>query len=90
MNKPTVPDVLPMVRRLYRGDDPCSRGSGSVGGHLHIVLDDGNVEDGHVSYCLEEAMADQCETCVKLATLLRQMSRTQRGRLPDLAYGGER
>ena len=83
VTRPTVPGVLPFVIRLYRGDDPCSRNSGVVGGHLHIVLDDQNVNDGHVAFCLEEARKDQCRTCTHLAETLLRMSRTQRLRLAN-------
>lgn len=85
--KPTIPEVLPLVHRLYRGVDPCTRDAGLIGGHLHIVIDDGNVEDGHVAYCLEEARKDQCQTCITLGELLIKMSKTQRSRLSAEAYG---
>ncbi len=84
--KPTVPEVAPLVRALYRGDDECSRGSGNVGGHLHIVLDDGNIETGHVSFCLDRALEDDCETCARLARVLLQMSRTQRSKLANMNH----
>jgi len=82
--KPTVPEVEPLVQRLYDGTAPCSRDAGCVGGHLHIVLDDGNIEDGHVQYCLDSATCDDCVTCIKLAKLLTQMSRTQRRKLASM------
>jgi hypothetical protein len=89
--KPTVPEVLPLVRRLYNEDDLCSRNSGIVGGHLHIVLDDGNVEDSNVQFCLQEAIKDHCATCIRLAELLLLMSKTQRAKLEKAVgptYGG--
>jgi len=86
LNKPTIPEVLPLIHRLYSGEDSCSRYSGCVGGHLHIVLADTNVEDHMVRYCLEEALKDECETCIKLARLLLQMSQTQRVKLSARAY----
>jgi hypothetical protein len=76
-----VPDVLPFARRLYSGEAPCVWGTGSVGGHLHIVLDDGNTRDCHVDACLEQARLDNCQTCISLAALLRAMTRTQRAKL---------
>jgi hypothetical protein len=39
---PTVPEVLPLVRAYYRKPENI------VGGSLHLVLDDANVEDQHV------------------------------------------
>lgn len=78
--KPTVPEVLPLVHAYYR------KPGNEVGGNLHIVLDDGNVEDGHIQYCLEQAEADGDEDGVVLASLLLRMSRTQRSKLSALAY----
>lgn len=79
--KLTVPEVLLLVRRLYDGEDECTRHSGIVGGHLHIVLDDGNVKTSHVDWCIEEAEKDNCVTCLSLARKLRTMSLTQRGKI---------
>jgi hypothetical protein len=36
-SKPTIPEILPLIKE-YRGKD----GNGT-GGSLHIVLDDGNI-----------------------------------------------
>ena len=90
MLKPAVPEVLSLVRRLYAQDDPCTRDAGCVGGHLHIVLDDGNVEDGHVAFCLTKAQEDGCTTCITLAGLLMRMSKTQRSKLSEGAYRAAR
>lgn len=84
--RPTVPEVLPLVHALYRGEAPCTRGSGGVGGHLHVVLDDGNVEHGHVRWCLDSAVSDGCGTCADLARLMLRMTPTQRGVLSSRAY----
>lgn len=73
--KPTVPEVLPLVRAYYAKD-----GNGA-GGSLHIVLDDGNVEDSHVRFCLEFAREEGDEDGVRLAETLLQMSQTQRLKL---------
>lgn len=45
-DSPTVAEVLPLVNAYY------AKPGNSVGGNLHIVLDDCNVEDGHVEFCL--------------------------------------
>jgi hypothetical protein len=76
--KPTVPEVLPLVRAYYE------KPGNSVGGNLHIVLEDGNVDDSHVRACLEWAQAAGDADAVALATLLLRMSRTQRRRLGNL------
>jgi hypothetical protein len=69
-DKPTVPEVLPLVQAVYR------RHSG--GCCLHIVTDDGNVEDEHVTYCLEYAKEQAHPDCIAAAELLLRMSKTQR------------
>lgn len=75
--KPTVPEVLPLVRDLYGTEH------GGAGGCLHIVLDDGNVEDHSVAFCVDYAMENDCNQCESLARLLMRMSRTQRLKLVD-------
>lgn len=73
--KPTVPEVLPLVRAYYAKD-----GNGA-GGSLHVVLDDGNVEDHFVEFCMEEARKMGDVAGVALAELLLGMSKTQRRKL---------
>lgn len=80
-HRPTTPEVVLLVNRLYSGVDLCTRGSGGLGGHLHIVVDDSNVQDHHVQYCLDEARADKCATCTVIAEKLRAMTKTQRLRV---------
>lgn len=72
MDKPTVTDVLPLVRSLYK------RKGGEVGCCLHIVLDDGNVNDGHVDFCEKTARDSGHEDCLLIAGKLKLMSKTQR------------
>jgi hypothetical protein len=71
-SKPTVPDVLPLVRALYATEH------GGCGGCLHLVLDDGNVADDNVRYCLGIATERGCAQCAELGALLLRMSKTQR------------
>ena len=75
MNKPTIPEVAPLVDALYASDH------GTVGGHLHNVLDDGNLEDSSVAFCIAEAERDGCQPCLTLGKLLLRMSKTQRRKL---------
>ena len=51
------------MKRTYYRREPC-------GGFLHIVLDDGNVEDSHVEFCRDEAREGGDEEAVVLAELL--------------------
>lgn len=75
MDKPTVPEVAPLVRALYASP------GGGVGCCLHIVLDDGNVDDKSVDFCLRTALMRGHPECERLALLLRRMSKTQRLKL---------
>ena len=85
--KPTVPEVAPIVRALYARH--------SAGCCWHIVLDDGNVDDADVAWCVGWIREQGCAgaECHQLAALLPQMSRTQRlklGSLPDQGVGTPR
>lgn len=73
--KPTVPEVAPLVRALY------ARWGGGAGCCLHVVLDDGNVEDSFVDHCIESARELGHGDCLLLGYLLRDMSKTQRIKL---------
>lgn len=68
--RPTVPDVLPLVAALYE--------KSGVGCCLHIAVDDYNVDDASVDFCIEGARRQGHLDCLALALLLRTMSRTQR------------
>lgn len=68
--KPTVPDVMPLVRAYYE--------THLTGGHLHIVLDDGNVADHHIHFCRAEAEKAGDPEGVALADALLLMSERQR------------
>lgn len=83
MDRPTVPEVLPLVEAYYR------KPGNAVGGVLHIVLDDGNVKDDHVRFCLDEALLDGDEDGAHLARLLLRMTKTQRSKIVATHRGGE-
>lgn len=73
--KPTVPEVLPIAQAYYAKPGNC------VGGSLHVVLDDDNVEDSHVEFCRTVAVEAGDEDGIRLADLLLRMSKTQRLKL---------
>ena len=50
----------------------------SVGCCLHITLDDGNIEDTHIDFCLEESTKNNHSICLELAKELRKLSRHTR------------
>jgi len=76
MNKPTIPDVLPIARQYYA--------THPAGGSLHIYLSDGNTSDGNIAFCLKCATEERDEEGAVLAVLLLQMSQTQRTKLYHL------
>lgn len=72
--------LIIVIQRLYRADPEdevtCTTGTGArVGGHLHIVLDDLNVGDSSIGFCIEEAKNSPdgiCFTCCGIGhSLLR-------------------
>lgn len=79
-SKPAVPEVLPLVH-AYR-DLP----GNAVGGSLHIVLDDGNVDDASVAWCRDYARENGDRPGVELAEILLRMSQTQRRKLAGMFY----
>lgn len=91
--RPNVAEVMPLVNAFYAFD------GNACGGSLHIVLDDENIEDGHVDYCIAYAQGkpetrhDQSQQYphdVKgelLGRLIRMMSKTQRGKLASAHDG---
>lgn len=75
--KPTIPDVIDRFR-AYHEQNPSW-------GSLHIVLDDQNVADGHVDFCIGWADEHDDPEGFHLANILRGMSRTQRLKLSRIA-----
>lgn len=74
-NKPTLDKVLPLVREYY------ARPGNGAGGSLHIVLDDGNISDDHVRFCIKWAEERGDTSGVELGNLILRMSKTQRKKL---------
>jgi hypothetical protein len=73
--RPTVPDVLPIVRAYY-----ALPGNGA-GGSLRVVLDDYNAATDFVDFCIEIADARGDAHGAALGLVLRRMSKTQRLKL---------
>lgn len=81
--KPTIPEVLPRFLAYYADN--------LAWGSLHIVLDDYNVDDASVRFCIDWAAEQDDHEGWALARILLRMSRTQRGRLArkvEAAYYG--
>jgi len=79
-DKPTIPEVTPVVK-AYR-DKP----ENSVGGSLHIVLEDCNVKDSDVLSCRQDAVERGDTDGVALADILLKMSKTQRSKIAGMFY----
>jgi len=78
--KTTVPGLIEMVVTYY------NKPGNEVGGNLHIVLDDGNLQDDHIRFCI-----DQAKTCGDvdgevLGEALLCASKTQRKRVYKSHY----
>lgn len=80
MSKPKIPEVLPLLRDYAK-----MQGNGA-GGWLHCILDDGNVEDKDVKWCIGGAKSNGDKESVKLGKLLLRMSKTQRRKLAWMFY----
>jgi uncharacterized protein (TIGR02996 family) len=74
--KPTIPEYLDRFVAYLNAH--------GAWGSLHIVLDDGNVEDDHVRWCIQYAAEHGDEEGRQLGEVLLRMSRT---RLPRVAWG---
>lgn len=70
MSKPTIPEVIDQFRAYHE--------TNLAWGSLHIVLDDGNIQDESVIYCRNYALAQGDADGVVLADILLSMSKTQR------------
>lgn len=80
-DRPTIPDVVPLLLRFYKHEE-----NGS-GGYLHIVLDDGNIARGHIEWCGTTAREAGDEEAARIADLMAQMTLTQRRKLYRMSFG---
>jgi hypothetical protein len=71
-DKPTIPDVKPLVIAYLRRPHNC------VGGSLHIYFDDGNWHRDHIEGCREYAIERGDKDGIELCNILIRMSDTQR------------
>lgn len=70
--RPTVLHVIPLIEAYYR------KPGNEVGGNMHVVLDDYNLEDWCIAYCRDRSAELNDDDGVRLASLLLQMTGTQR------------
>jgi hypothetical protein len=69
-----VNEAIELVKNYYYD------GNGS-GGNLHVVLDDGNLKDSDIEFCLNNCLTENDIEGTKLCFLLLDMSITQRNKL---------
>lgn len=81
--RPSVAQVGPLAEALYRGH------GGAVGCCLHVVLEDANLDDASVRFCMDWAAKAGHLHCLALAGLLWRMSRTQRQRVSEIAAAAQ-
>jgi hypothetical protein len=67
------------TQHLGTFQDYCRRNP--AGGSLHIVLEDLNLDDDSVRFCLEFAAENRDVQGLELAEMLLRMSKTQRGKI---------
>lgn len=79
--KPTITELVPLLKEYYSKPENC------VGGSLHIVLEDDNLENGHIEYCIEYAKKEGDLEGAKLGEMLLQLTKSQRRRLVTKYYG---
>lgn len=72
----TVDEMIPVVRDYYLPDNP-------TGGCLHVVLDDGNLEDADIYGCIAFAEQEGDATAVSLARMLLELTADEREELYD-------
>ncbi len=53
----------------------------SMGGHLHIFIEDGNMRDSHLKFCQAAAVKAGDTWAADLAAELLKMSKTQRTKI---------
>lgn len=75
-NTLSLPDVIERFRAY--------KAANGSWGSLHLVLDDGNVRNKHVTYAAEYALETGDTEGFELAGLLLQLSTTQRQKLRNI------
>jgi hypothetical protein len=53
---------------------------------LHILVDDFNIEDRHVDFCIYYAEQNGCDECRELAELYRELTKRERALVLDMKW----
>jgi hypothetical protein len=73
--KPAIHELVAATKAYY------SLPNNAAGGKLHIVLDDGNIKDEHIKWCIDYALRLGDNEGVMLGRMLLNASKTQRTKL---------
>lgn len=74
-DRPKVPEIVELARRFY------AKPGNGVGGNLHVVLDDNNLDDGCIRSAIERCREQSDEDGLVIATALLEMTPSQRRRV---------
>ena len=74
-DRPKVPEVSVLVRAYY------AKPGNEAGGNCHVALDDGNLDNGGLRFCLAECEYYGDKDGAEIMRLMLQMSRSQRRRV---------
>ena len=80
---PTIPEVLPLAKAYVR------KPQNTMGGNLHIVLDDENIETTHLWFCQARCRTTGDIDGERLCDLLLQMTKTQRLKIARRCWGND-
>ena len=83
LTEPLYQETIELIKEIYKKHP--------VGGELHIVLDDGNVENHHIQWCIDNLECDpeERELYLKCANNLLKMEEYQRDEVITAALRGE-
>ena len=78
MNKSIIKDASVFIQDIR---DYYEKDGNAAGGNLHIVLDDGNLDDGSILFCINNCIERNDVDGLRLCKILFACSMTQRGKL---------
>ena len=84
LSKPLYQETIQLINEIYKSHSV-------TGGELHIVLDDGNVEDHHIQWCIDNSIKEcenqeEKELYLKCANNLLKMKIKQRFEVISASY----
>ena len=80
MVKPTILEIIPLIKLFKSNNDNI------CGGNLHIYLDDGNIEDGNIIFCLNRCIQLDDHIGKEICEMSLLMSHTQRKKISMMFY----